>query len=90
MVNVNSKTRGPRWPWIAHLNFETAIANFFLSLSEKNLQKFTRITVHVAPLLHMPCLLTDQNFTNNFWKGPPTEHFYEIISKSRVNDFLRI
>ena len=30
----------------------------------------------------MPCLLTNQNFANSFWKGSPKEHFYEIISKS--------
>ena len=30
----------------------------------------------------MPCLLKDQNFTNNFLKGSPKEYFYEIISKS--------
>ena len=29
-----------------------------------------------------PCLLTDQNFANNFWKGSPKEHSCEIISKS--------
>ena len=29
-----------------------------------------------------PCLLTDQNFTNNFLKGSPNEHSFEIISNS--------
>ena len=29
-----------------------------------------------------PCLWTDQNFTNNFWKGSPKEHSCEIILKS--------
>ena len=29
-----------------------------------------------------PCLLTDQNFANKFWKGSPKEHSCEIISKS--------
>ena len=28
-----------------------------------------------------PCLWTDQNFTNNYWKGSPKEHSCEIISK---------
>ena len=28
-----------------------------------------------------PCLRTDQNFANNFWKGSPKEHSCEIISK---------
>ena len=29
-----------------------------------------------------PCLWTDQNFANKFWKGSPKEHSCEIISKS--------
>ena len=29
-----------------------------------------------------PCLWTDQNFANNFWKGSPKEHFCKIITKS--------
>ena len=29
-----------------------------------------------------PCLGTDQNFANNFWKGSPKEHSCEIILKS--------
>ena len=29
-----------------------------------------------------PHFLTDQNFTNNFWKGSPKEHICEIISQS--------
>ena len=29
-----------------------------------------------------PCLWTDQNFANNFWKGSPKEHSCEIVSKS--------
>ena len=29
-----------------------------------------------------PCLRTDQNFANNFWKGSPKEHSCEIILKS--------
>ena len=41
-----------------------------------------------------PCLWTDQNSTNNFWKGSPKEHSCEIISKSDhqfgEEDFLRI
>ena len=35
-----------------------------------------------------PCLWTDQNFTNNFWKGSPKEHSCEIILKSDQR-FLR-
>ena len=29
-----------------------------------------------------PCLWTDQNFANNFWKGSPKEHSCKIILKS--------
>ena len=29
-----------------------------------------------------PCLRTNQNFKNSFWKGSPKEHSCEIISKS--------
>ena len=62
--------------------FEITLANFsFLLLPEKNLQEFLCVsTVQVAP--HSPCSLTDQNSTNNFWKGALMEHFYEIISNS--------
>ena len=35
-----------------------------------------------------PCLWTDQNFANNFWKGSPKEHSCEIILKSN-QPFLR-
>ena len=35
-----------------------------------------------------PCLWTDQNFTDNFRKGSPKEHFCEIILKSD-QPFLR-
>ena len=39
MINTKyNRTRGPRLPWIAHLNFEITLANFFVLLSEKNLQ----------------------------------------------------
>ena len=35
-----------------------------------------------------PCLWTDQNFANKFWKGAPNEHSCEIILKSD-QPFLR-
>ena len=41
-----------------------------------------------------PCLWTDQNFANNFWKGLPKEHSCEIISKLdqrfQRKDFLSV
>ena len=50
-------------------------------------EEFTRTSfyvriVKIAPIQLMPCLLMDQNFSNNFWKGSTKKHFYEIISKS--------
>ena len=35
-----------------------------------------------SPHSPQPCLWTDQNFANNFWKGSLKEHSCEIISKS--------
>ena len=35
-----------------------------------------------SPRSPQPCLWTDQNFANKFWKGSPKEHSCEIISKS--------
>ena len=60
-------TRVPRWPWIAHLNFEMAIANlFFVTFGEE----FVRISSCPysanSPHSLMPCLLTDQNFMDSF------------------------
>ena len=78
------KARGPRWPWIAHLNCLDYPSQFFvfLSLSEE----FTRISLCLystsSPHSLIPCSLTDQNFVNNFLKGSLKEHFYEIISNS--------
>ena len=47
----------------------------------------------INPHFPGPCLLTDQNFANNFWKGSSKEHFYVINSKSDQQfqrSFLRI
>ena len=78
-----NETRGPRWPWIAHLNFWDDHSQFlFLLLSEKNLQEFQCLYSASSPHSLMPCLLTDQNFCEQFLKGSPKEHFCEIISKS--------
>ena len=41
-----------------------------------------------SPYSPKPCLWTDQNFANNFWKGSPKEHSCEIILKSD-QPFLR-
>ena len=41
-----------------------------------------------SPNSPQPCLWTDQNFANNFWKGSPKEHSCKIISKSDQR-FLR-
>ena len=63
--------------------FEMTIATFFFV---PFWEEFIRISLcpysASSPHSLMPCLLTDQNFANNFWKGSPKEHFYEILSKS--------
>ena len=43
-------------------------------------ENFLRISS--CPYSAQPCLWTDQNFENSFWKGSPKEHSCEIISKS--------
>ena len=47
-----------------------------------------------SPHSPQPHFLTDQNFTNKFWKGSPKEHICEIISQSdqrfQRRRFLRI
>ena len=59
------------------------IANFFFVAFR---EEFMRISICLysasSPHSLMPCLLTDQNFANNFWKGSPKEQSCEIISKS--------
>ena len=50
--------------------------NFFMSIECR------------SPHSPEPCLWTDQNFVNNFWKGLPKEHSCEIILKSDQR-FLR-
>ena len=49
-------------------------------------EEFTRISLCLysasSPHSLIPCLLTDQNFENNFSKGSLKEYFYEIILKS--------
>ena len=34
-----------------------------------------------------PCFSTDQNYLNNLARGLPKEHLYEIIFKSKQEDF---
>ena len=86
-----NKTRGPRWPWIAHLIFLDCFSQFFLSLSE-NLQEFLNYS---ARSLHspIPCLLTDQNFKNNSEKGHSRNisvRLFQNLTNSFREDFLRI
>ena len=76
------KKEGQDGPGSSTWIFEMIIAISFVAFREE----FTRISICLysasSPHSLMPCLLTDQNFANNFWKGSPKEHFYEIISKS--------
>ena len=50
----SKQTKGPRWPWISHLNFERTIANFF-AVSEKNSIK----EVSYVPIMHITALYID-------------------------------
>ena len=46
-----------------------------------------------SPHLLIPCLLTDQNFGNNFWERPLKEYFCEIfqnLTSGFAEDSLRI
>ena len=65
-----NKTRGPRWPWIAHLIFWDCSSHFFFVAFR---EEFTRISLCLysarSPHSLIPCLLTDQNFKNNSEKG---------------------
>ena len=64
----------------------TFLWNYFSLTSGFREEDFLRICPcpHSAksPQSPEPCLLTDQNFTTNFWKGSPKNHSCEIISKS--------
>ena len=55
--------------------------SFFCHFQRRIYKIFFYIPIVQCPYSLMPCLLTAQNFVNNFWKGTPKEHFYEIISK---------
>ena len=88
------KTRGPRWPWIAHLIFwDCSSHSFFVVFREE----YTRISLclHSARSLHslIPCLLTDQNFKNNSEKGHPRNisvRLFQNLTNSFREDFLGI
>ena len=65
--NRSHGTNGPRWPWIANLNFLEFHSHVF-SLSEKNFEEFLYKCPYRASSLNLPepCLLTGENFANNF------------------------
>ena len=69
-TKIQRETRGPRWPWIAHLIFWDWSSQFFFVAFR---EEFTTISLclYSARSLHslIPCLLTDQNFKNNSEKG---------------------
>ena len=57
--------------------------NLTSSFGEENLLRISSCPYSArSPHSPEPCLWTDQNFANNFWKGSPKEHSCEIISKS--------
>ena len=93
--NFKSKTRGPRWPWIAHLIFSDCSCQFFFFFVTFR-EEFTRISLclYSARCLHslIPCLLTDQNFKNNSENGHSRKismRLFQNLTNSFREDFLR-
>ena len=83
IILLKEITRGPRWPWIAHL--------IFVAFRKE----FTRISLclYSARCLHslIPCLLTDQNFKNNSAKGHSRNismRLFQNLTNSFREDFL--
>ena len=66
-------------PWNISMKLSQNLTNAFR-------EDFSRICSYPysesSPHSLEPCLMMDQNLTNNFWKGSPKEHFFKIISKS--------
>ena len=88
------QTRGPRWPWIAHLVFWDCSCQFFFFFVAFR-EEFTRISLclYSARSLHslIPCLLTDQNFKNNSEKGQSRNisiRLFQNLTKSFREHFL--
>ena len=62
--------------------FEITLAILFLVPFTEEFTKISLFLYHASsPHSLIPCLLTDQNFANNFLKRSLKEHFYEIIPK---------
>ena len=89
------KTRGPRWPWIAHLIFLDCSSHFFSFVAFR--EEFTRISLclYSARSIHslIPCLLTNQNFKSNSEKGHSRNismRLLQNLTKSFREDFFGI
>ena len=84
------QTRWPNGPGSLARIFEITLAIFFF-FGVAFREEFTIISLcpynASSPNSLISCLLTDQNFANNFWKGSLKKHFYEIISKSEQCSF---
>ena len=88
------KTRGSRWPQIAHLIFLDWSSQFFFVVFR---EEFTRISLclYSARSLHslITCLLTDQNFKNNSEKVHSRNismRLFQNLTHSFREDFLGI
>ena len=86
------ETRGPRWPWIAHLIFWDCSCQFFFFVAFR--EEFTRISLclYSARSLHslIPCLLNDQNFKKNSEKGHSRKismRLFQNLTNSFRKDF---
>ena len=83
--------RGASWPWIAHLNFERTIANFF-AVSEKNNIKevfYVRI-MHITALYIDGLKIREQFLVRVTQKTFPRNYFKISQAVSEENTFLRI
>ena len=77
------QTRGPRWPWIAHLIFWDCSSQFFFCRFQRRIYKnFFMSVLCKKPSFTNTMFIDRSKFQEQFWKGSLKEHFYEIISKS--------
>ena len=92
LVRKHGETRGPRWPWIAHLIFWDCSIQFFFVAFRKEFTKIS-LCLYSARRLHsiIPCLLTDQNFKNYSEKGHSRNismRLFQNLTNSFREDFL--
>ena len=81
MTDQNS--RNNFWEWSLKNISVKLFQNLTCSFREEDFLRISSCPYSAkSPHSPEPCLLMGQNFANNFWKGSPKEHSFEIISKS--------